>query len=98
MKIKATKYPVINLELSNSEELSLDVEGFLNKITPNEHSPYKKILEPDVFRKAFILGDNLVWDGVLERVMCGGDTMWLLAEFSEAELMGEANAFPAAYC
>jgi hypothetical protein len=74
--------------------LSLDVEGFLNKITPDEHSPYKKILEPVVFQKAFILGDMLVWDGVLEIMMCSGDTMRLPAEFSEAELIGDANALP----
>jgi hypothetical protein len=86
MRIIAIKYPIIDLELSNSEKLSLDVAIFLNKIMPDEHSPYKKILEPDIFPKAFILRDKLVWDGVLEIMMCGGDTMWLPAEFSEAEL------------
>ncbi len=101
MKILEIKYPTVSIELSNKDNIRVKVEAFLNRIAPDKHSPYKKILETEVFPKVFVMGDKLVWDKVLEITMCGGDTMWLPAEFGEAELKGETNAkptMPAAYC
>jgi uncharacterized protein YjaG (DUF416 family) len=87
MQIISIEYPNIHLQLETSEKLSLNFEAFVNRIAPDQSNPYRKILEANIFVKAYVKDDKLIWDEVLELLMCGGDTMMMPAEFSEKELI-----------
>jgi len=91
MEIISIKYPIIHLQLDTSEKLSLNFEAFLNSIAPDPSNPYRKILEENIFEKAYVKDDKLIWDEVLELLMCGGDTSLMPAEFSEKELIAFAK-------
>lgn len=87
MEVLSINHPNIKLKLSNGEVMTLDFADFLNKTVPEPSNPYRAILETEKFKNAYVKDDKLVWDGVLELQMCGGDTMWMPAEFTERELL-----------
>ena len=86
MKIKSFQHPSLILSLSEEEAIELNLVDFLNYITPDLKSRYRKLLEPGIFGNAFVKDGMLVWEGILEATMCGGDKAFRSAEFSEKEL------------
>lgn len=87
MEILSINHPKIELKLSNGEVRFFDFGAYLDKTVPEPNNPYRAILEPQKFDKAYVKDDRLIWDSVLELQMCGGDTMWMPAEFTEREIL-----------
>jgi len=87
MKILTLAFPIISFIDSNENEVELNMQTFINDNMPDLNSPYRKILAPEIFAKAYVLNDKLVWDNVLEMTMCGGDSKWMAVEFGEKELL-----------
>ncbi|WP_341228064.1 hypothetical protein [uncultured Arcticibacterium sp.] len=91
MEILSINHPNIKLRLSNGEVQVFDFEAYLDKTVPEANNPYRAILEQQMFDKAYTKDGRLIWDGVLELQMCGGDTMWMPAEFTEREVLENSN-------
>ncbi len=87
MEIKSINYPSIELISVGGTILNLNVIDFLNYTVPEKQSPYRRILESEIFSEAYILGSKLIWPKALIATVCSGDTQFHDAEFSETEIL-----------
>lgn len=87
MRISKLNYPFIFLTDTELGDIELNIEEFLDKITPDKNSPYRKILDLEVFAKGYISDDKLIWEDVLELIMCGGDNMWVPVKITKKEIL-----------
>jgi hypothetical protein len=87
MKKLTLDFPIIRFINSFGNDAHINIKEYLNHIAPDLNNPYRSILKPEFFSKVYIWNNKLVWDNALELTMCGGESKWMAAEFSEKELL-----------
>jgi hypothetical protein len=87
MKKLTLDFPIISFIDSKGNDVDINIVEYLNHIVPDLKNPYRTILKPDTFSKAYLWNRKLVWDNALEQAMCGGELKWVSIEFREGELL-----------
>jgi hypothetical protein len=82
-------FPKLNIKWNNGETSVWNVEQYLNKIIRTPESEYWKIIEPEIFEKAFVKDGFIQWDGIISQLYCGGDMNSQPVFFSSGEIAKE---------